>query len=200
MNSSATTSGLNFVNQNQLHELQHINLQLAALGQPTCELEGDQPFLKIADGLLKNYSQHRRLLANYRCPADQRIQDFLNEYLHTNNVEDSIRLPGETFVLEHKGLARELSLPFQQNEFHSAYVDSYRMHQGVLHNPKNDRRTTKGVFHIVEGGLPVPDDKNQTPIKAYAELLRLALSPPMICYAFLSQANRKPQQNSGFHY
>ncbi|MDD1618413.1 MAG: hypothetical protein LUQ52_02625, partial [Methylococcaceae bacterium] len=169
MNSPVIPTGLNFASQKQLEELQHINLQLAALGRPTCEVEGDQQYLKIADSLLKNYSQQRRLLAKYRCPADQRIQDFLNAYLYENGLDTSICIPGETFVLERKGLARELSLPFQHNEFHSAYVDSYRMmqRQGVLHNPQNDRRTTKGVFHIVAGGLPVPADKNEVPVGAY---------------------------------
>lgn len=178
MNSPVIPTGLNFASQKQLEELQHINLQLAALDQPVCEVEGDQQYLKIADGLLKNYSQQRRLLANYRCPADQRIQDFLNAYLHENGIDAFFRIPGETFVLERKGLARELSLPFQYNEFHSAYIDSYRIQQGVLHNPQNDRRTTKGVFHIVAGGLPVPADKNEVPVVAYAQLLRIALSPP----------------------
>ena len=166
-------------------------MQLASLGQPTCEVEGDQQYLKIADSLLKNYSQQRRLLVKYRCPADQRIQDFLNAYLQENGLDASIRIPGETFVLERKGLARELSLPFQHNEFHSAYVDSFRMMQGqgVLHNPKNDRRTTQGVFHIVAGGLPVPADKNEVPVAAYGELLRIALSPPddLLCLPFTSK-------------
>ena len=178
MNSTIIPTGLDFASQKQREELQHINLQLAALGQPTCEVDGDRQYLEIADSLLKNYTQQRRLLAKYRCPADQRIQDFLNAYLRENGVNTDIRLPGETFVLERKGLARELSLPFQCNEFHSAYIDSYRMRQGVLHNPKNDRRTTKGVFHIAAGGLPVPADKNEVPVAAYAELLRIALSPP----------------------
>ena len=43
-------SGLNFASQNQLQELLYINLQLAALGQPICEVEGEQQFLRIADG------------------------------------------------------------------------------------------------------------------------------------------------------
>ncbi|HSN23621.1 MAG TPA: hypothetical protein VLS45_05555, partial [Methylomicrobium sp.] len=171
----------------QLEQLHLINLHLAALGQPTCKVD-DQSYLKVADSLLKNYSLQRRLLASYRCPADQRIQDFLNAYLTANGIETKIRLPGETFVLE-KGLARELSLPFQLNEFHSAYVDSYRVRQGVLHNPKNDRRTTKGVFHIAAGGLPVPADKSEVPVNAYAEILRLALSPPddLLCLPFTSR-------------
>ena len=187
MNLTDISTGLG--SQKQSEELQHINLQLAALGQPTCEVEGDQHYLKFADSLLKNYSQQRRLLAKYRCPADQRIQNFLNTYLLDNGLDTVISLPGETFVLERKGLARELSLPFQENEFHSAYIDSYRMHQGVLHNPQNDRRTTKGVFHIAAGGLPVPADKNEVPVKAYAELLRIALSPPddLLCLPFTSK-------------
>ena len=187
MNLTDISTGLG--SQKQSEELQHINLQLAALGQPTCEVEGDQHYLKFADSLLKNYSQQRRLLAKYRCPSDERIQNFLNTYLLDNGLDTVISLPGETFVLERKGLARELSLPFQENEFHSAYIDSYRMHQGVLHNPQNDRRTTKGVFHIAAGGLPVPADKNEVPVKAYAELLRIALSPPddLLCLPFTSK-------------
>jgi len=187
MNLTDISTGLG--SQKQSEELQHINLQLAALGQPTCEVEGDHRYLKFADSLLKNYSQQRRLLAKYRCPADERIQNFLNTYLLDNGLDTVISLPGETFVLERKGLARELSLPFQENEFHSAYIDSYRMHQGVLHNPQNDRRTTKGVFHIAAGGLPVPADKNEVPVKAYAELLRIALSPPddLLCLPFTSK-------------
>jgi hypothetical protein len=33
----------------------------------------------------------------------------------------------------------------------------------VLHNPKSDRRTTQGIFHVTEGGLPIPDDKLGVP-------------------------------------
>ncbi len=191
LNDSSSLQDL--MSSNQLQELQHINLQLAALGQPICQIEGEQNYLQVADSLLKNYVQQRRLLAKYRCPADQRIQDFLNAYLASNGIIADINLPGETFVLDRKGLARELSLPFKTNEFHSAYVDSYRMAQGVLHNPQNDRRTTKGVFHIVAGGLPVPADKNEVPVAAYVQLLRTALTPPedLLALPFTSQ-----QENS----
>ena len=67
------------------------------------------------------------------------------------------------------------------------------MAQGVLHNPQNDRRTTKGVFHIVAGGLPVPADKNEVPVAAYVQLLRTALTPPedLLALPFTSQ-----QENS----
>ncbi len=157
--------------------LQNICLQLASLGHK-CQLSNNHGYLSVADSLLKNYSAQRQLLADYRCPADQRIQDFLNSYFKRNGVEQEIKLPGETFGLNEPGLARELSLPYEGNYYKSELVESYRLIQGVLHNPKNDRRTTKGVFHIVEGGLPVPADKVAVPVDVYANLLQVALDPP----------------------
>ncbi|MGB5518786.1 MAG: hypothetical protein WBO73_10035, partial [Gammaproteobacteria bacterium] len=56
------------VDQRQV-TLQAICLQLAAMGH-RCELNTDRSYLSIADSLLKNYSEHRRLLSDYRCPAD----------------------------------------------------------------------------------------------------------------------------------
>ena len=50
-------------------------------------------------------------------------------------------------------MARVLSLPVTADSFSSPYLDSYRLPQGVLHNPRSDRRTTQGLFHIAEGGL-----------------------------------------------
>ena len=35
--------------------------------------------------------------------------------------------------------------------------------QGVVHNPKSDKRTTKGVFHVVDDGLPISGDKKVCP-------------------------------------
>lgn len=159
-------------------DLQLINLQLAALGQPACQQEIDHTYLDIADSLLKNYLQHRYLLADYRCPADQRIQYFINNYFQENGIDQDIKLPDTSFILSKEGLARELSLPVIGNFYKSAHVESYRVRQGVLHNPSNDRRTTKGVFHIVEGGLPIAADKQAVPITTYSKLLSAALNPP----------------------
>lgn len=165
------------VDQHQV-ALQHICLQLASLGH-RCELSTDSGYLSVADSLLKNYSAQRQLLSEYRCPADTRIQNFLNAYLKRNGVEDvDIKLPGQAFNLNEKGIARELSLPFNANTYKSDLIESYRILNGVLHNPRNDRRTTKGVFHVVEGGLPVPSDKKAVPVNAYANLLQVALDPP----------------------
>ena len=88
------------------------------------------------------------------------------------------KLPARTFVLDRPGLARMLSLPLDRDEFHSDIISSYRVAQGVLHNPRSDRRTTQGIFHVTEGGLPIPDDKLGVPKITFARMLALALNPP----------------------
>ena len=79
--------------------LQHICLQLASLGHK-CQLTEDHSYLSVAKNLLKNYSEQRKLLAEYRCPADQRIEDFLNDYLKSNNVDKSVRRQRRLFLME----------------------------------------------------------------------------------------------------
>jgi hypothetical protein len=155
--------------------IQYINLKLAALGCATLEVENDPEFNEMTASLLAYQRETHRLLANYLCPADNRIQTFLYDYLQGAPVA---KLPARTFVLDRYGLARALSLPPTRDEFTSEIVRSYRVQQGVLHNPKSDRRTTQGIFHVAEGGLPVPDDKVSVPVSAFAKLLQLALAPP----------------------
>jgi hypothetical protein len=159
-------------------DLQCINLQLASLGKPVCRLGSDESYLAIAESLLKQYTQQRRLLVEYRSPPDRRIEEFLNTWLGEQGIDEPVSLPQASFILDQPGLARVLSLPLESPEFHSAYVDSYRLLQGVLHNPRHDRRTTSGVFHIAAGGFPVPDDKREVPAAVFASLLRVALDPP----------------------
>ena len=77
------------VSAERLRRLRQINLQLAALSQPGWQGD-DENWLDIADDMLRNYRQHRRLLQGYRCPADQRIQDFVNAYLANNGVDSRI--------------------------------------------------------------------------------------------------------------
>ena len=157
--------------------VRYINLKLASLGQPTSEYTADPAFLDIAGPLLRNYYQKDQLLGDRLCPADARIQAFLDSYLSEVCPDGAPRLPSSTFVLDRKGLAREMSLPPDAECFSSPYLQSYRIPQGVLHNPRSDRRTTQGIFHIVEGGLPVPADKIAVPKQAFAALLRMALRP-----------------------
>lgn len=153
----------------------YINLKLAALGQPVNPETADQRFLEIADPLLRNFHQKDLLLGGRLCPADARIQAFLDRYLGSGRAP---RLPSRTFVLDRPGLARLMSFPPRAHSFSSPYLRSYRVAQGVLHNPKTDRRTTQGVFHVTEGGLPAPADKIAVPKQTFAALLEEALRPP----------------------
>jgi hypothetical protein len=154
--------------------IQYINLKLAALGCPTCET-GDTSQFEEMSALLAHQREINRLLANYLCPADNRIQTFLYDFLQEAALA---KFPTRTFVLDQLGLARALSLPPIRDSFASEIVNSYRVRQGVLHNPKSDRRTTEGIFHIAEGGLPVPEDKVSVPKRVAGRLLQLAFAPP----------------------
>ncbi|MDD5364767.1 MAG: hypothetical protein PHR30_05455 [Gallionellaceae bacterium] len=155
----------------------YINLKLAASGQPPCQDGRDHAFLLVAEDLLKSYREKSRLLAGYLCPPDRRVQDFLDGYLADTGVAVA-RLPENTLNLDRDGMAREISLPQNGDVFRNEYVSSYRIRNGVLHNPASDRRTTKGSFHIAEGGLPIPGDKKAVPHKVFANLFREALNPP----------------------
>jgi hypothetical protein len=156
----------------------YINLKLASSGQPTCVPEEEARFFGISHDLLKSYREKNRLLVDYHCWVDQRIQDFLIQYFEDLELDAVPKLPTQTFVLDRHGVARELSIPMGRDEFHSDIVSSYRVHQGVLHNPASDRRTTKGSFHISEGGLPIPGDKKAVPKRTFAHMLGQALQPP----------------------
>ena len=144
----------------------YINLKLAALGCPTLATADAEEFRDLTDSLLARQRETERLLADYQAPVDWRIQQFLDEYLHETGVP--VRLPSQTFVLDRHRIARALSLPPDRDEFVSDIVSSYRVRQGVLHNPAKDRRTTAGVFHVAEGGLPIPDDKKAVPVRTFA--------------------------------
>jgi phosphoenolpyruvate carboxykinase (diphosphate) len=157
------------------HLISYINIKLALLGCETVAQAPAADFHQILSSFVGQYREKERLLANHLCPADQRIQTFLYDYLQELPVA---KLPLRTFVLDHPGMARVLSLPVDRDEFTSEIVSSYRVHQGVLHNPRSDRRTTHGIFHVAEGGLPIPDDKIGVPKAVFAKMLSLALDPP----------------------
>jgi len=133
--------------------LRHLSLKLAALNVEVKPGALPDELVELARPLLRNYDSLSRLLPDHLCPADSRIQTFLDSYLE--GAGDTVpRLPQRTLVLDRPGLARVLSLPSGGNIFESSSLKSYRVAQGVLHNPASDRRTTKGVFHVTEGGLP----------------------------------------------
>ena len=150
-----------------------IGLKLAALGLPAIGKTKSEGVGFAAD-LVERFRQQSWLLTDYLCPIDQRIQDFLDTML----TDDSSRLPTNTLVLDRHGLARALSLPANGDHFKNEILESYRTQQGVLHNPRSDRRTTAGVFHVADVGLAVPGDKLAVPAVTYARMLAAALTPP----------------------
>lgn len=153
-----------------------INLRLALLGLPVPADAGESAESALTAPLVARQQELNRRLDYQPCAADQRIQSFLDSYLADAGVQP--QLPSRTLVLDQPGLARELSLPVDADEFTSHLLSSYRLANGVLHNPANDRRTTAGVFHIAEGGLPIPDDKLAVPASVFGQLLSRALQPP----------------------
>ena len=183
----------NSVSGNKKQLIQYINLKLAAKGYPFYGSLNKNKFLEIAEDLISNNQEKERLLSKYFCPADFRIQKFLDKYFSTVIDTENIQLPHSTFELDRHGIARILSISPDSNKFESDIISSYRLKQGVLHNPKNDRRTTKGVFHIAEGGLPIPDDKIAVPLNVAANLLEIALKPPTELLKLPYTANEEKQ-------
>lgn len=156
----------------------YINLKLASSGQPTTQAGPDSEFLAAAQNLLHSYREKSRLLSNYLCPADRRIQNFIDDYLKDVELKEKPSLPCNSIVLDRHGVARELSIPAGGDVFKSDIITSYRVKQGILHNPASDRRTTKGSFHIAAGGLPVPGDKKEVPVQTAAYMLAAAWKAP----------------------
>ena len=155
--------------------LRHVKLRLAASGYDGGEDE--DALFDVARDLILNHREKNRLLAEHLCPTDRRVQTFLDSYFA--DADETIpALPGQTFVLDRHGLARELSLPETEHHCKTPYSESYRLHQGVLHNPEHDRRTTKGSFHVCEGGFTVPHDKREVPKVTFLRLMAEALNPP----------------------
>ena len=158
--------------------IRYINIELISHGCPPYRGQFDENFFKITEPYFRNIREKRRLLANQYCPVDGRINSFLAKYFSDVKEFQGVKLPSESFVLGRHGIARTLSLSPEKNSYHSTYVDSFRIKQGVLHNPKSDRRTTKGVFHVVEGGFAIANDKIAVPKITFVRLLRQAMLPP----------------------
>ena len=166
--------GLNVFEKSSFERFsKYVNLKLATLGLPYYK-NNEADDLDTAWDLIENFREKDRLLSSHLSPVDMRIQNFLDRYFEGEKVP---KLPSNTLVLDKYGMARVISLPPNADSFETDTVKSYRIKQGVVHNPKNDRRTTKGSFHIVEGGLPIPFDKIAVPKQAFLKILEAALHP-----------------------
>ena len=157
----------------------YLNLKFAARGLPIVGEEKKFPFLEMGRSLILNFQEKLRQTKGHRCPVDDHITKWLKRYLKDTDVfaKNEAKLP-DALYLEKHGLSRLLSLPARSDKFKSDIVSSYRTWQGVCHNPAKDRRTTKGVFHVAEGGLPIASDKLSVPKVTFAHMLKAALHPP----------------------
>jgi hypothetical protein len=173
----ATSFGLDPKGGNLTHDRARLGrviaAKLAALGVlPQARLEemGD------VGGLLAAWNASGRLGITQHCPADARVQAFLDRSLAKCGAPVP-RLPAASFILDRHGLARELSLPEDGDRHETPLLSSYRLGNGVMHNPASDRRTTQGSFHVAEGGLPIAPDKYAVPAGVFARMLAAAVRP-----------------------
>jgi len=155
---------------------QYIYMQMAA-SDLVLDDEARQQ-VDLPDGLLANLEEKNRLLTQLKAPIDHRIEAFLADHFADIALDSPLHLPAQTLVLDHHGLARQLSLPDGGERFQNELVSSYRVANGVLHNPQSDRRTTQGTFHVTEGGLPIAGDKRGVPKAVFAKLFQHACMPP----------------------
>src|SRR5207249_2364551 len=77
--------------------IKYINLKLASMGCPVFGHEHDGELVELISAMLLHHRETDRLLANYLCPADWRIQKFLDDYLY--DCQPVPKLPSTTFVL-----------------------------------------------------------------------------------------------------
>ena len=176
------------------HLRNYIALQLASAGLSSPHEDaqhGSEPMTTFNAGILETLRVKNRLLAGHRAPVDLRIESFLNRYCG-DVVDQPLRLPDRTLTLDRHGMARELSLPVNGNEFQTELLKSYRCANGVLNNPRADRRTTAGTFHVADGGLPIPGDKRVVPKSVFAKLFAAAMVPPreLMLLPYTSSSNR----------
>ncbi len=129
------------------------------------------------------------------CPSYDGVAgaSFAKPQSSPGHPAEPLRVPGRALALDRHGLARELSLPADGDEFESELLHSYRLRNGVLHNPRSDRRTTVGTFHVAEGGLPIAADKRAVPKAVYVELFKHAMQPPRELLKLPFTANQTEQ-------
>src|SRR5690606_19583608 len=105
--------------------------------------DGEQApgWMDLAQPIFARHREMTRQMVERYAPVDGRIQHFINQYLADLGPTPPT-LPLRTLVLDQPGMARELSLPQNGDEADSPLLKSYRLRNGVLHNPASDRRTT----------------------------------------------------------
>ncbi|EAL49814.2 hypothetical protein CL6EHI_198620 [Entamoeba histolytica] len=157
------------LNKKKLESLANLKLAMGGHEYPTDDLT--QQGLKLAGPLLEEVEESE--VNHTTAPIDARLQTFLNSYF-AECGEEVPKIPDDTFILDREGLGRVLSFPPHKQEFFCETMKSYKIKQGVLHNPAKDKRTTVGVFHICQSDVPVPADKIECPKIAFLRMLKAA--------------------------
>src|SRR5471030_3094794 len=88
--------------------LAYLNLKLNEIGQPGVKLAEADGLSTFASHFLALSREKDRALGSHLCPADQRIQDFIQSVL--TGAGEVPRLSTATLVLDRPALARALSL------------------------------------------------------------------------------------------
>ncbi|TWU57064.1 hypothetical protein Poly51_29850 [Rubripirellula tenax] len=170
----------------------YIAFQMASAGLTPPDDSNSDSMAAFSAGILDSLKEKNRLLAEHRAPVDGRIESFLQDYFRDEVGDEPLRLPSRSLTLDRHGMARELSLPLGANHYENELVESHRCLNGVLNNPRADRRTTAGTFHVAEGGLPIPGDKRAVPKNVFVNLFRAAMNPPdsLMELPYASQTNQ----------
>ena len=110
-----------------------VNLKLAACGAPPLTVKSkEQNFLTLVDPILKSYQEQQHLLIDQGaalCPADQRVQDFLNSFL-ADTGEPVPQLPARQMKLDRHGILLILHVfPYLWN---ITYVQLFEIFRAVL--------------------------------------------------------------------
>ena len=83
----------------------YITLKLTAIGEATDSAAFDDDFIRLTRPMLQNHYQKDELLGWPLCPADARIQAYLEDVLHDVCPSGVPRLPGRTLVLDGQAMA-----------------------------------------------------------------------------------------------
>jgi len=170
----------------------YINLKLAALGQPLCH--HTPTCISGAAGRCSAALHQKEQTAGHPPVSRRRPHSGVSRRLPQRRLP-ARRRPHSAiaFNLDRPGMGARLA-PGQSRQISSPYVESYRVPQGVLHNPAADRRTTQGLFHIAEGGFPIPPIKPPVPKRAFAALWAAAFAPRRPDDPSLHRRSARPSQ------
>jgi hypothetical protein len=175
-------------------QIEGINLRLAMTGCPTF---GNGAMSRSLPGLaapmFSRQKETMRLLADYLCPADWRIDHFLRDYLYDTGV--TIRGRRARLFWTARGWRANCRCRRTATNSFPTSSAPIVLRQGVLHNPVNDRRTTQGVFHVTEGGLPIPDDKKAVPKIVFGGCWNWPCNRRRSCCGCLSPRRRRRRRN-----